>query len=863
MLPNRSRVGFRTSAYDGTNMLMVYSGTVAQEVTLPQTSAPIKWTFGVRWDRVSASFVAEVRTPAGELLNREDFSQQGREQPFDDPRLWRGAVDLSEFNGQTIRLALVFTTLNSESSVDDWRVEVFPEGMLFDVYLMEALTTRMVKLARTAAASWPVTNLWPNRGYGWRIDTIFDGVTNTGPLWTFTTRASSRSARLQLGVVPQFVCPGRPVVLDAYLRDTNGFALGHSTSSFSLVAGADDVTPQALITELNVSTNAEIEIANVSSNVLALGNWRVQVYFGGAQSSGGLLLPTNAFLAPGEMFTIRRADNGGAWPHLGIGGTFWGTNDPAGVVLRDNLSNVVDCVFVDRRPTNTVGWGSQRFFVTSIDWRGPVLENADENLTFQRVGNTESNRREDWVAATPNIGSPNSNLVTPFGKGFGRATAIVGGKTNIIRGVPVLTTTIRFPSAQSNVWLLASEAVTASSGEETFGTATAESEIFQVVDLGHCMSLVAAEAVAENAERASIKIDLGAPVDNDLPVRLQFSNTADIHGPDEVVVPAGKSEVSFEVALIDNNTLEGPRSFTIAATAPNYSDTATTIWIHDDEKPVLTVTAPEIVREGEVAQLVITSSISPVVPMRLSVHTEPLVNVTGSTELAPGTNKVVLYLGANDDILQGNGRMKVTIDNLDWPPATAEFDYIDATVGKISMGLPATIVEGGAQKVWVSLGAKVGAPMELKLTTSRPDLISVPEKTTLYPGVLETWIDVNGLPAAGPDRVEQVQLTATVEGVDSASGTLNVLIEEIDSGQIVSAEMNEDRSALIIHFTTRANWKYSFGSASNVAGTWTRGSSSVTGDGQMKEFSIDILRMPSGYPDYPHFFRVFREPPTL
>src|SRR5207244_4178302 len=100
---------------------------------------------------------------------------------------------------------------------------------------------------------------------------------------------------------------------------------------------------------------------------------------------------------------------------------------------------------------------------------------------------------------------------------------------------------------------------------------------------------------------------------------------------------------------------------------------------------------------------------------------------------------------------------------------------------------------------------------QFKLTSSRPDLIVVPDQTTIYAGVLETSIQVRALPASGPDRVEEVQLIASADGMESVTNIIKVLIEEIDSGQVVSATMAGDGEPLVIRFTTRANWKYTVG----------------------------------------------------
>jgi hypothetical protein len=417
-------------------------------------------------------------------------------------------------------------------------------------------------------------------------------------------------------------------------------------------------------------------------------------------------------------------------------------------------------------------------------------------------------------------------------------------------------TSVTFPLPLSNVWFQATQPVAIN--PEGTAYVAAISKTFQVTDSGHCLSLLAQDVVPENAGHATVTLDLGAPTESDLTVNLTLSETAEAHAPTEVHVSAGASQASFDIEFDDNNTLEGPRSFTITATAPQYAETSIPVTIRDDERPTLTVTAPDVVREGEPVEMVITSSMAPVVPIRLQI--DSAAPITGPRELPAGTNKLVLSVGGQDDFLQGNGRLTVTVQALDWLPATAEFDYIDKTVGQLSMSMPPQIIEGGAQKMLISMGAAPASQRRFKLTTSRPDLLIVPAETTIYPGEVQKQIQFQSLPAAGPDRIEEVQIIATADGLESVTNIIKVLIEEVDSGQIVSAAMSDDGASLVIRFTTRPDWKYTLGKTYNIAGSWTVDNNTALGDGQIKEFSInptDIITI------YPNFFRIFREPPPL
>ena len=91
------------------------------------------------------------------------------------------------------------------------------------------------------------------------------------------------------------------------------------------------------------------------------------------------------------------------------------------------------------------------------------------------------------------------------------------------------------------------------------------------------------------------------------------------------------------------------------------------------------------------------------------------------------------------------------------------------------------------------------------------------------------------------------------------SNLVKIVIEAEDSGQIISTGFAADHQTLVIEFTSRTDWKYILGRATNLNGPWTLDRPNARyGTGDVMQFVVGRTWYPG--PD-PGFYRVFREPP--
>jgi len=70
-------------------------------------------------------------------------------------------------------------------------------------------------------------------------------------------------------------------------------------------------------------------------------------------------------------------------------------------------------------------------------------------------------------------------------------------------------------------------------------------------------------------------------------VTLSSSAPSQLQVPPEIIVPAGKINAPFDVTVVDDVLINGPRTISITASAPGFSSSGAVVVVIDDETPPL------------------------------------------------------------------------------------------------------------------------------------------------------------------------------------------------------------------------------------------------------------------------------------
>ncbi|CAB1059315.1 Vibriolysin, extracellular zinc protease (EC @ Pseudolysin, extracellular zinc protease (EC [Olavius sp. associated proteobacterium Delta 1] len=92
---------------------------------------------------------------------------------------------------------------------------------------------------------------------------------------------------------------------------------------------------------------------------------------------------------------------------------------------------------------------------------------------------------------------------------------------------------------------------------------------------------------------------VSSPVDRDVNVSLTIDDTSEVTVPEFVIVPAGQSSASFDLAIAEDIEIDATRTATITASVTGWSSGSDTIDVFDNENMDLAVTVPPNANEGD------------------------------------------------------------------------------------------------------------------------------------------------------------------------------------------------------------------------------------------------------------------------
>ena len=81
-------------------------------------------------------------------------------------------------------------------------------------------------------------------------------------------------------------------------------------------------------------------------------------------------------------------------------------------------------------------------------------------------------------------------------------------------------------------------------------------------------------------------------------VALSVTNPAELRVPSAVTLPAGQTNVSFDIEIVDDRRIDGPTTNFITARVPNWSEATVSLVVLDNDSTNLTVQLPSLVSEG-------------------------------------------------------------------------------------------------------------------------------------------------------------------------------------------------------------------------------------------------------------------------
>ncbi len=268
---------------------------------------------------------------------------------------------------------------------------------------------------------------------------------------------------------------------------------------------------------------------------------------------------------------------------------------------------------------------------------------------------------------------------------------------------------------------------------------------------------------------------------NNLSVALTSSSTNKVLVPPTVMIPAGATNVSFNITIVDNGLLDGTQYALVTAIASGYGSATASLAVYDNESAALTLSAPATVAKGQGvltnagAVFVSTRPASDVAVLLSSSDTGKIRLPSTVTIPAGQTSNAFNITVLDDHLASAPQAVTLTAHVQNWTDGTAAVTVFNNT--NLMVNVPASVYKNAGMLLnggSVTVDAAQPTDVQINLASSNTNKVIVPSSVTITAGttssVFNVWIVNNNI----PDGTQIATVTATATGFASGSGSITV-----------------------------------------------------------------------------------------
>ena len=310
-----------------------------------------------------------------------------------------------------------------------------------------------------------------------------------------------------------------------------------------------------------------------------------------------------------------------------------------------------------------------------------------------------------------------------------------------------------------------------------------DSDIFLVDYLGY-LSLELPESVREGdgVLSGSGLVSVDVPPESDLTVSLAVSNALEITLPSSVVIPAGETNVAFDVTILDDGVLDGTQTSLVHAASLGYFGDEAFVSVSDNETATLSLTLPQTTYEGIGT---VTGAIVVDRPPAADVY----VNLVSDDESEISSGQVLIPAGqtyalveldvVNDTMIDGVQQVGISAEVSGWTGSQSSLLVMDDETAAMEVYFyNNTYTEGAGTNnfsAYVFLSGATMVPIEVALVSSDPSRLEVPETVTINAGSQYSYFSFTVPENDVADGTAEVTVSAQVPGFLSGVYHLTIL----------------------------------------------------------------------------------------
>ncbi|MCX7872354.1 MAG: M36 family metallopeptidase [Verrucomicrobiae bacterium] len=275
--------------------------------------------------------------------------------------------------------------------------------------------------------------------------------------------------------------------------------------------------------------------------------------------------------------------------------------------------------------------------------------------------------------------------------------------------------------------------------------------------------------------------------DSNVIISLQSTDTNKLLVPETITLQAGKTNVNFDITIVDNALLDGTQYPAVIAVANGFTTGSRTMSVHDNETASVVLTLPERIMESSKTirgDVFITPAPQRTVAIELSTSEPSTIKLPVPPVLFIGvgqTNASFVIAIEDDDIINGDRVAMVQAYVKNWVSARREMVIVDDESKALALVVPEHVAEGdglisGGGVIY--LGGMVNSNVAIYLTSSDTNKVSVPSSVIVNSNQMETAFDIFIHDNFTLDGNQTVRISAFADGFTPFTADIVVVDNE-------------------------------------------------------------------------------------
>jgi Fungalysin metallopeptidase (M36)/Bacterial Ig domain/Fungalysin/Thermolysin Propeptide Motif len=266
-------------------------------------------------------------------------------------------------------------------------------------------------------------------------------------------------------------------------------------------------------------------------------------------------------------------------------------------------------------------------------------------------------------------------------------------------------------------------------------------------------------------------VRLATPLSTNLLVTLSSSDTSEITVPASVLLPAGATNVNFNITAPDDNLLDGTQSAIITASASLFNSGHTTIIVYDNESVPLHVLMPATLTEGggyATAQVYTSTPVDADVLVYLTASGDVQLPFLPFTLIHAGQTTANFQVRATDDgKINGTRLANVVASVSNWTSGVGFTQIHDNETTNLTVVGPLFVSEGDGvlpQAGEVRLSGTLTTNLTVTISSGTVADIQSPGQVVIPAGQTNAFFDLNVGENSVVDGLRLCYLTASAPG---------------------------------------------------------------------------------------------------